>query len=242
MGGRSKERTALAIRHSPHESLGSFAAALSAAGWSVREILSMNADAKDWRDAAAAPVLIVMGGTMGVYEKDIHPFLEPEIAMLRERIARQAATLGICLGSQLIAEAASSRVYHSGRREVGWYPVELTMGGRADPILGNLDWPEKVFHWHQDTFDPPLGAIHLASSELFGQQAFRIGSSIYGIQFHPEVVAAEIPHWIEEEGHLEFGQVDGIQSKAELLEGGSRYGAALERLSRELIARFLLLS
>jgi GMP synthase (glutamine-hydrolysing) len=55
-----------------------------------------------------------------------------------------------------------------------------------------------VFQWHGDGFELPAGAIRLASSVNYSNQAFRFGKSTYGLQFHLEVTPRMIERWIEE--------------------------------------------
>lgn len=91
--------------------------------------------------------------------------------------------LGICLGSQLIASALGSRIYPAAEKEIGWFPVF------AKPAVpGTFTFPAsaEVFHWHGETFDLPVDAIHLASSAACRNQAFQIGSRVIGLQFHLE--------------------------------------------------------
>jgi GMP synthase (glutamine-hydrolysing) len=136
--------------------------------------------------------LIVMGGTMGVYEADRYPFLTDEIRLLREALDSGLPALGICLGSQLLAAAGGARVYPGGAGiEVGWLPVTRRA---ADPWLAG--WPASFepLHWHGDTFDLPEGAMLLASSAAYPHQAFRLGSGL-GLQFHVEATAGLVRDW-----------------------------------------------
>lgn len=136
--------------------------------------------------------IVVMGGTMGVYEADRFPFLTDEIRLLREALDRGLPALGICLGSQLMAAAGGARVYPGGAGiEVGWLPVERLA---SDPWLP--DWPASFepLNWHGDTFDLPPGATLLASSAAYPHQAFRLGSGL-GLQFHVEATADLLSEW-----------------------------------------------
>ena len=81
------------------------------------------------------------------------------------------------------------------RVEVGVLAVELTEAGKADPVLGALPPVVDTLQWHGDTFDLPVGAVRLASSPEYPNQAFRYGSSAYGIQFHVEVSARMAEQW-----------------------------------------------
>jgi GMP synthase (glutamine-hydrolysing) len=150
--------------------------------------------------------LIVLGGPMGVYELEKHPHLVIESRIIREAINRDMRVLGICLGSQIIAHCLGADVYPGPEKEIGWYHVELTGDGLKDPLMRRLAihprvgdfWRKfKVFHWHGDTFDLPLGAALLASSELYKNQAFRYGDNVYGFQFHLEVTKDMLTEWFE---------------------------------------------
>ena len=84
-------------------------------------------------------------------------------------------------------KATGAKVTKGTKKEIGWYDLKLTKDSRQDKVFNSLPGTIKVFQWHGDTFDIPDGAVHLAGSELFSNQAYRVGSSIYGLQFHLEV-------------------------------------------------------
>jgi GMP synthase (glutamine-hydrolysing) len=150
--------------------------------------------------------LIVLGGPMGVYELERYPHLIIESRIIREAINRDMKVLGICLGSQMIAHCLGAEVYPGPKKEIGWYHIELTGDGLKDsfmrrlaahPRIGDFWRRFKVFHWHGDTFDLPLGAVLLASSELYKNQAFRYGDKVYGFQFHIEVTKDMLLEWFK---------------------------------------------
>lgn len=141
--------------------------------------------------------LIVMGGTMGVYEADRFPFLTREIGLIRACLDKDIPVLGICLGAQLMAAALGAKVSQGPVFESGAGTVELTAAGRADPVLGgDGEATLPVVHWHQDTFPLPAGSTLLASTSLYAQQAFRHGHRGYALQFHPEVNAPLARAWM----------------------------------------------
>jgi GMP synthase (glutamine-hydrolysing) len=147
--------------------------------------------------------LIVLGGPMGAYEVDAHPCLSIEIDLIRHHIDSGIPVLGICLGAQLVAAAASANVYSGGQgKEIGWADVRLSEAGSADPIWTGFPERFATFHWHGDTFDLPDGAVLLATSEKY-PQAFRLGANVYAVQFHPEVVPIDLESWIQAY-HLEL--------------------------------------
>jgi GMP synthase (glutamine-hydrolysing) len=136
---------------------------------------------------------IVLGGLMSAYEGDRFSFLDAEIALLRKLLHLNRPVFGICLGAQLLAAAAGARVYPRRPKEIGFCELRLTPAADDDPLLKGLSWPMSVFEWHGDTFDLPVDAIRLASTERFENQAFRLGSLVYAFQFHleftPDIVA-----------------------------------------------------
>ncbi|HVZ83119.1 MAG TPA: glutamine amidotransferase [Terracidiphilus sp.] len=186
-------RTALAIRHLAFEDLGHFAPVLAEAGYAV-DYLDIGLDPLDAQRTAAADLLIVLGGPIGVYEDDKYPFLTAEIALLTERLAARRPTLGICLGAQLMARALGARVYPGPAKEIGFAPLALTEAGRASCLAVFENQP--VLHWHGDTFDLPAGATLLASTAVCMQQAFALGRNAIGFQFHPEAGAPGFERWL----------------------------------------------
>ena len=136
--------------------------------------------------------LVIMGGIMGAYETEEHPFLVEEMALARQAVETKVPVLGICLGSQLLASALGGRVFLADQPEVGAVSVQLTGAGYRHPVVSKVA-DRRVFSMHQDTFDPPPGSELLAYSDRF-PQAFTAGSAL-GIQFHPETHNAEANEW-----------------------------------------------
>jgi len=130
--------------------------------------------------------VVALGGNAHAWQEDEHPFLAVERRLLTEAVAEGVPVLGICLGAQVLARALGAEVRPAPVHEAGWLDVVPTPDTAGDPLLGHLEEPTGVFHWHQDTFELPDGASLLASSELTPNQAFRLGEA-WGIQFHPEV-------------------------------------------------------
>jgi GMP synthase-like glutamine amidotransferase len=182
----------LAFRHVPFEGVGLIAPVLEERGLSLEyvDLYSPHARPPEIADAAG---LILLGGPMSV--NDPLPYLKLETDFIVQAVERQQPVLGICLGSQLIARALGSRVYRNPQKEIGWFDIHLTEAASSDPLFSGLNPSETVFHWHGETFDLPPGATHLAYSEACPNQAFRVGSKVYGLQFHLEVTPAMIADW-----------------------------------------------
>lgn len=138
--------------------------------------------------------LVSMGGPMSV--GDGLEEIEREKRLLREAVEKGVPVLGVCLGAQILAGAFGARVYPGTGPEIGWGEVHLMEEGVSDPLFAGVSSPVPVLHWHRETFDLPLEAVHLASSRHYDHQAFRIGSDAYGFQFHLEVDEEMIHEWV----------------------------------------------
>ena len=146
--------------------------------------------------------LAVMGGPMGIYDEQDHPWLVPEKAFLAAAIQAGKTIVGVCLGAQLLADCLGARVIRNAHKEIGWLPIELTPEALADPVFGPLAPGLTVYHWHGDTFPLPPGAVHLARSAGCEHQAFLYQGRVLGLQFHlettPESLAALVTHCADE--------------------------------------------
>lgn len=185
----------LVFQHVPHEILGTLNPLLKRAGFRIRYVnFGRHPDAQPALDGYQG--LVVLGGPMSVNDTAEHPHLATEMRLIEEALDRDMPVLGICLGAQLIAKTLGASVYKNREKEIGWYDVATTATGSSDPLLTHFETREKIFQWHGDTFDLPRGALHLASSPLCEQQAFRYGEKVYALQFHLEVDHAMIERWL----------------------------------------------
>ena len=121
---------------------------------------------------------------MSVNDEDEFPWLVQEKRFIRDIIENGRAVLGICLGAQLIASAIGASVYRNSAKEIGWFPIQRAPS--TDSSIFRFPTSLEVFHWHGETFDLPSGAILLAKSTACENQAFQLGRSVIGLQFHLE--------------------------------------------------------
>lgn len=161
----------MALRHVAFEDLGLFAPIMEREGWDVA-FCEAAVDDLSHHSIKNAELLIILGGPIGVCETDDYPFLTAEIALIEYRLSRDLPTLGICLGSQLMARALGGRVFKGPVKEIDWGTVDLTQQGRSSCLKALQGDDAVVLHWHGDTFDLPREATRLASNRNYENQAF----------------------------------------------------------------------
>jgi len=225
--------SALAVRHVPFEDLGILAPLLAERGYSVR-YLEAGVDSIDAATLGNADLVVILGGPIGVYETGRYPFLEQELRAIAHRLRQDKPTLGICLGAQLMAAALGAEVAPTGRAEIGYAPLTLTPQGQ-DSVLSAVK-AVPVLHWHGDQFAIPEGAVRLAETPGFPNQAYALGPRILGLQFHLEADSTQIERWLI--GHaceLSLRQID----PAVIREDARRHGPELERCARAAMEQWL---
>lgn len=223
--------TVYAIQHLAFEDLGAWEDIFYQLGLRVRYF---EAGIDDLTKAFKHPGLtIILGGPIAVYETEDYPFLQQEIDLLKVRLEKNLPTLGICLGAQLIAAALNAKVYPGDVKEIGWSKLSLaSIENNPLKALEDID----VLHWHGDTFDLPEQAELLASTELYANQAFRIGSNILALQFHPEVASDSLEKWLI--GHsceLSQAKIDIPALRAANLQ----FAPVLETTSQTVLEQYL---
>jgi GMP synthase-like glutamine amidotransferase len=185
----------LAVVHHDNAAAGVFAEPALAAG---HELVEWQPHKEPRPPSDGFGAAFVFGGEMNVDEEDEHPWLRDEKRFLAELLERGTPTLGVCLGSQLVAEAAGAVVRRAKMPEIGWYDVTLTPEGEEDDLLGVLPSRFESFQFHYYEWLLPPGATALARSAL-ALQAFRLGERpVWGLQFHPEVVEQDLRSWLDD--------------------------------------------
>src|SRR5215213_9997435 len=162
------------------------------------------AELVEWVPPAGAPpelgglgAALVFGGAVHADQEEGNPWLRWEKALLADLLGRGVPLLGVCLGAQLLSEAAGGSPRRAREPEIGWVEIELTADGRADPLLGALPGRFEAFEWHSYEAGPPAGAVRLATSPVC-LQAYRLpGARAWGIQFHAEVTRPDVNRWLD---------------------------------------------
>lgn len=149
-------------------------------------------------DLKCFDALIILGGPMNVYEEELYPYLTQVDRLIKEAVDTDLPVLGACLGGQLIAKALGAPVTGNPVPEIGWYAMRLTAAGIQSPFFKDLPVEFPVFHWHNDTFALPGGALHLATTVDCANQAFSYGARVLALQFHLEITPDIIHNWITE--------------------------------------------
>jgi len=176
----------------------------------------------DWREFSA---IVAMGGPMSANDDAELPWLCEEKELVAEAVRGSMPFWGVCLGVQLLAASLGARVYAGAEPEVGVLPVELTEEGRRDPVFSGLPPSVPALQWHGDTFDLPAGAVRLAGSLAYPNQAFRFDHA-YGVQFHLEVSSGMAREWMD---------VPEYASALERTIGGETLLRAVEESAAEML-------
>jgi GMP synthase (glutamine-hydrolysing) len=185
----------VAFRHMYSEGLGSLGTVIEKAGGNYRYIDTYR-ESLDGFDPLLPDLLIVLGGTPGVYQADDYPFLKDEMKMIEARLKAERPVFGICLGAQMMASVLGSKVYRGKRGpEIGWFPVEINEAGQNSPLRHFTPELTHVLCWHGDTFDLPENSVCLASSAKYENQAYRYGKNALGLQFHCEITPQMVKGW-----------------------------------------------
>jgi GMP synthase (glutamine-hydrolysing) len=190
----------------------------------------------DWREFDA---IVAMGGPMSANDDAELPWLIGERRLIGEAARAGVPFWGVCLGVQLLAASLGARVYPGPAPEVGILPVALTLDGLTDPVFAGLPRELLTLQWHGDTFDMPHGAVRLAGSPDYPNQAFRYERA-YGVQFHLEVSAEMAREWATvPEYVLSLERTLGAEAAPAFLSAIEDRADEMRTLGRALFERWL---
>lgn len=210
------------IQHVPFEGPGNIAAWAADRGHDFR--IARLCDKENLPALHTFDLLVIMGGPMSVHDEADYEWLRPEKALVAECLKQKKFVLGVCLGSQLLAEVLGTTVYRNRVKEIGWFPIQLQSG--ASGLFSNSGLPATldVLHWHGETYNLPPGCTHLAKSEGCAVQAFEHPNAL-GLQFHLEGTADALSALISHCGN-EIGNGPYEQPPDAILSGEKAHGEA----------------
>ncbi len=175
---------------------------------------------------------------MNVRDADRLPWMRAEVELLRDALQLGVPVLGVCLGAQLLATAAGAEIRRSPSPEIGWFDVARCFEGARDPIFAGLPARFLAYEWHSYAFALPAGSVELARSAAC-PQAFRLGETAWGVQFHPEVVPEIVREWALDYESDPDAIAMGFDPPAHIAEAAERLPAWME-IGRDLFEGFLL--
>ncbi len=225
----------LVVQHDDDTPLGSLGEPLAAAG-AIDHWLPQR-DPTPPGPVEAYSGLIILGGVTHPDQDEEFPWLLPEVEAIRTALEHRTPTLGVCLGGQLVARAAGGYIGPAEESEIGWYPIELNDDAADDPVLGGLQTGFHAFEWHHYRFEPPPGAVALASTSR-ACQAYRLRDHAWGLQFHIEADATILTSWLdspEGEADLRDHGVDDAPIRSDT----TRHEAAYVAAATDLAERFV---
>ena len=219
------------FQHFPCEGLGSIEPWLEARGYEITNTQFHQADSR-LPSLDGIDLVIALGGPMSVNDEKEWPWLVEEKKFIRRAIESGRSVLGICLGSQLIASALGARVVPHHVKEIGWFPIQGLPN--SDPVLFRFPATTTAFHWHGETWDLPRDAVLLARSEACQNQAFQLGRSVLGLQFHLETTLELAREMVTDCG-AELQPAPYVQSESAILAAPpERYRQLNELMDRVL--------
>jgi len=230
----------LVVQHAPHEHPGVVGELLRSRGLEFNRVRPFLGEAFPPLEGISG--MISLGGPMSSNDETGYPWIRSEIGLIRQVFSEQLPYLGICLGAQLACRALGGEVRRMPAPEIGWHPVQKTVVGTEDSLLGDLAPEFRVYQWHYESFDIPESGVRLLQSGACANQAWRIGRHAYGVQFHPEVDERLLEEWLSAEGseaelteaRLDFGP-DAVQNPAEQRSKALEAAASNRRVAESLV-------
>ena len=194
------------------------------------EIAYLNFFEAGYRITQEFDLLLIMGGPMNIYEEEKYPWLKEEKALSRNALEKKKMIIGVCLGSQLIADALGKRIYRIPSREIGWFPVRKT----HEEVLNFLPEYATVFHWHGESYDIPEACTAFYGTDLTPNQSFLFDNRVLALQFHMEMTP-EGAEMLIENCRDELDGTSYVMSPEMIMEGFSRYRESNKKMLRNLV-------
>jgi len=232
------ERRILVLQHAACEPPAVYEDELRDRGIALTRVLPGREEGlPDWGEYAG---IVAMGGAIGAYEDELHPWLTAEKQLIAEAVEAGKPYWGVCLGAQLLAASLGANVAPGPSPELGVLPVALTEEAASDPVFAGAPASFLSLQWHGDTYELPRGARRLARSDLYEQQAFVYGERAYALQFHLEVTSALAHEWMEIPAYVEeLERLAGREAPGRLLEEVRDCEQETVPLARSLFGRWL---
>jgi GMP synthase-like glutamine amidotransferase len=226
----------LAVVHQADAGPGVFAEAIAEYGAALDQWLLPGQPAPP-ADPHSYDAVFILGGSMNADQGERHPWLRQESALLAELLERRTPLMGLCLGGQMVAQAAGGVARRAARPEIGWFEIAVGAAGSEDPVMAALAPRFEAFCWHSYEFTLPPGAVELARTDLC-IHACRIGDAAWALQFHPEVSATDALAWTDGYEVDEDAVAIGLDAEGLHLETEAKI-AAFNQLGRDICRRWL---
>ena len=225
----------LVLRHSEQDHAGCLADVMREQGFEYLYLDLFRGDRAP-EDLRSSSGLIILGGSMGVYEAGRYRFLVDEQRLIRRGVTEGLPVLGICLGAQLIAASLGANVYRGARKELGWHEVEVA--AQENAIIAGVPPRFMAFHWHGDTFDLPQGATRLFRSALYQNQGFRYGPNVLALQFHLEITAEMVNDWLADAAcQRELAELPDMDPRA-IRQQTTTWAGESQKVSKKILTNF----
>lgn len=182
--------------------------------------------------------VVMFGSSYNVEHAEDQPFIKEARELTREAVDRGVPYLGVCFGAQMLAWSLDRDVVKAPVREVGFEPIRPLPAASLDPLLCRYEDGDRVFQWHMDTFELPDGAEPLITGDRVDNQAFRVGSNAWGIQFHFEIDRDEIELWLDAFSAEADLAISWGKAAADVRAETDRYLQAHQRKGAEVFAAF----
>jgi GMP synthase-like glutamine amidotransferase len=239
MSAAAREQGLLVLQHAGCEPPGVYEDEMRERAIPFTRVLLPDTDARELPDWSGFAGIVAMGGAMGAGDESEHPWLVPEKQLIGEAVRANRPYWGVCLGAQLLAASLGATVRRGPRPELGVMPVTLTAEAACDPVFAAAPDTFATLQWHGETYELPDGAVRLARSDAYEQQAFTFGRA-YALQFHLEVDSRLAQEWMEIPEYVEeLEQLSGPGAPAAMLAQVRAEEARSAPLARQLFGRWL---